>query len=553
MKTEKYINYRDTMDNSLNIYKSKVEKLRDNLIAKMVSNNHETIREALKSLYEYLDSIPTENDQKSINQALHCYKTFSNNIDNKIRIVTDKLYRQIKKRFAEHVRIETKNPKQISFEEWSDKNKLSEIQFNNVLKNLSTLQITSGCSNCCRRCNEWSLPFPRKHFTYEAIKIFLNNLSKVNNRNFSLYSASDPLDWESFDKDISDINDLLNNMGFSSEFGILTKVPGGKSEVFKRLLKKNADIGISITSKNRSKIETLSKEIGMDLFHQHDLDELTIEAGLDEDFTTIKPSITDSYGIEVTTDGIFQILPTFTSALSPTGQARISVTTNTSLFIIQKTGRAALPVQYFKPLTLESVDGEKITLSYLLEPQIENILLDQSNENVDSPGMMNLKEYFKTFEFSAVKKRNELLPTVIEDFKIRYMDGSEEFNRYKKSYLKTCDIEKVRDLRVNAFIFFLIEIKKYLSENHDSKSIVAHLRRSDIERNEKISENLTKKNLIEVIKECDIQIFDLFQILLLKLVQEPKAPEIESFLRTRDVIYSPFEDQFIITAISINQ
>ncbi len=532
------------MDHSLNIYKSKVEKLRDNLIAKMVSNDHGNIRETLKDLCEILETIPTENDQKAINQALHCYKTFSDNISRKIRIVTDKLYKQIKKKFAELVRIETKNPKQISFEEWSDINRLSEKQFNIVLKNLSTLQITSGCSNCCRRCNEWALPFPRKHFTYEAIKIFLNNLSKIKNRNFSLYSASDPLDWESFDKDISDINELFNNMGFSSEFGILTKVPGGKSEVFKRLLKKNADIGISITSKNTSKIETLSKEIGIDLFYQHDLDELTIEAGLDEDFTTIKPSITDSYGIEVTTDGIFQILPTFTSALSPTGQARIPVNTDTSLFITQKTGRAALPVQYFKPLTLESIDGEKITLSYLLEPQIENILLDQSLENVDSPGMMNLKEYFKTFELSAVKKRNELLPTVIEDFKNRYMDGSEEFNRYRKSYLKTCDIAKVRDFRVNAFIFFLKAIKKYLSGNKDSKSIIVHLRRNDIERNEANYVDLTKKNLIEVIKECDIQIFDLFQILLLKLVQNPKAPEIVSFLRTRDVVYNPLEDHF---------
>ena len=48
-----------------------------------------------------------------------------------------------------------------------------------------------------------------------------------------------------------------------------------------------------------------------------------IPAGLDEDFATVKSSVTDNYGIEFTPEAAWMVIPTFTSALNPTGQCRL--------------------------------------------------------------------------------------------------------------------------------------------------------------------------------------------------------------------------------------
>jgi hypothetical protein len=530
---------------TLKIYISVTEQLRDEIISSLVSNRWDTINDLLTTLFKSISALPLENDQKAINQALHCYKYFRDKIPGDIRGVSDKIFKKIRTELSKIVRNEIKNPKTVSFEEWLLKIDLSEKQLKIVMKNLSSLQITTGCSNFCRRCNEWALPFPRGHFTYDAVKKFLILLKGVNNNNFSLYCASDPLDWNSNGKDISDIDQLMKDMGFSSEYGILTKIPPGKDFVFEKLIKKNADIGISITNKNRDRVKKLSEKLGIDFFKQHDLDELTIDSGFDENFSSIKPSITDSYGIEITIDGIFQIIPTFTSALSLTGQARIPVTSRTDLFIGQKTGRLALPVQYFKPLSFYNSHEKKTTLPYLLDPQIENIILDRALDDSDPPGMMNIREYFKTFTCEAVSRRKKLLPSVLNDLKKKYPENSEDFKRYKGYYLKTCDPVEVPELKTDSFIFLLKEINRYILNNPVRRGIAYHLRKDEITLNSDRYKEIFPKTIDEVIKNSKYDPFILFQILLLELIENPTNTVVENFINRRVVNYNPNADLFI--------
>lgn len=530
---------------TLKKYNSETELLRDEIISLLVSNRDNRINDLLTTLYNSMKN-PIENDQKAIIQALQCYKIFKEKLPEDMVSSSDKTVKKIRSKLSRIVRNEIKNPRSVSYEEWLLKTNLSEKQLSIVMKNLSSLQITTGCSNFCRRCNEWALPFPRGHFNYDAVKKFLTMLKKAGNNNFSLYCASDPLDWTSNEKDISDIDQLMKDMGFSSEYGILTKIPYGSETVFEKLIKNNTDIGISITTKNRNRVKKLSEKLGVDLFKQHDLDELTIDSGLDEDFSTIKPSITDSYGIEITIDGIFQIIPTFTSALSLTGQARIPVSCKTDLFIQQKTGRLALPVQYFKPLTFHNAYGKKRRLQTLLDSQIENIVLDRSLDDTDPPGMMNLKEFFKTFTDKAVRRRKELLPSVLSDLKEKFPDDPENFKMNKDYYLKTCDLEETSELKIDAVVFLLKEIKRYLVNNKTKREIIYHLRRDDISSNStRYKEIFPRDVTIDLIKKSELDPFTLFQTLLLKLIEHPQNKAIEEFLNIREVEYNPDADMFL--------
>ena len=160
-------------------------------------------------------------------------------------------------------------------------------------------------------------------------------MADQDNDEISLYGASDPLDWTQDHRSIMDIIDYFKALPM--EYSLLTKVPKGKENLLKKLLKNQANLSVSVTSKNKKRIKEIEQDLDTPLSKQHDLTELLIPARLDEDFMTIKPSITDGYGTEITLDGAFIILPTFTSALHPFGHKKIMVTRATTFFPKKKT------------------------------------------------------------------------------------------------------------------------------------------------------------------------------------------------------------------------
>ncbi|MCK5101031.1 MAG: hypothetical protein KAR45_23175, partial [Desulfobacteraceae bacterium] len=61
-------------------------------------------------------------------------------------------------------------------------------------------------------------------------------------------------------------------------------------------------------------------------------------------------------------------------------------------------GAAGLKFDYFIHLPIIDTKNKKYILKYLLDSQIENLLLDNGDYDVTQPGMISLKEYFETFK-----------------------------------------------------------------------------------------------------------------------------------------------------------
>ena len=280
-----------------------------------------------------LSSCLSEVDQKAVNQIQHAFKKMGGRIQKPYVIDMRKAGFRIRKKMAEIVRNQINTPIFAGYFCWYQALGLKEHAFHVMLRTVANLQMTSGCNNFCRRCNEWALPGARKHFSFYAVKILLTRLFETGNSDFLLYGASDPLDWKCDGKSIVDIIRFLRKKEYKTTYGMLTKMPGGTESVFEELLDMDADIGISVTKKNRDKIKKIQRKTGKSIELQHDVDELTIPSGLDEDFSSIKSSITDNYGTEITPDGAFLIIPAFTSALNLTGQHKIPVTGDIDFFL----------------------------------------------------------------------------------------------------------------------------------------------------------------------------------------------------------------------------
>jgi len=500
----------------------------------------------------------TEMDQKAINQIQHAVRIlFLKKADSNTGDI-QAIYKDIRKRLAEIVRQQIRNTDYITYDAWKRKLGLSENQFHILLKTVTNFQITTGCSNFCRRCNEWALPGPRKHFTYKAVKKLTKEIFETENRDFCHYSASDPLDWKDKDKSITDIIEYMSGCGYASGYGLLTKVPKGSEKIMERLLRSDADMAVSIASKNRSRIIHIENQAGKKFSVQHDVEELEIPAHLDEDFESIKSSVTDNYGTEITPDGAFIIIPTFTSPLNPTGQCRIPVTSDTRFFLKKRMGRDALPVEYFKPLKAIDLDGMEYTLEKLFDAQIENLLLDDGSEGTTPPGMMNLQEYFKTFEPVAVKSRKKVLPSVIKDLEKKILshgknrDTSRErqltlFREQVNIFQENCQMETVLEHKKNAISFFLKSIAEYLKENRVKRELIDNLLKKERfslvkKRAEIFKENVSVVGLLE---EMKTETFDVFRCLTFKLLDHPDHSGIKQFIKEHPVQYDGKTGRFI--------
>ena len=441
----------------------------------------------------------------------------------------------------------------VSYMDWHARLNLLPWQMDLVFENAITVQLTSGCSHFCRRCNEWALPGIRCHFSYHAAVQIIEQLLKQGNTDTALYGASDPLDWQDGPHTLAD---LLTPVGDTARFSLLTKVPKAGQGVLQTLVHRNIALSVSVTDANRDRITGLEKQTGITLAKQHDFDDLLIPAGLDEDFSTVKSSITDAYGTEITPEGAFIIIPTFTCALHPMGHKKLPITPKTAVFPVKKIGRKALLKDYFKPLEVVGQENTPFYLSGLLDTQVETLLLDNGSMDLSPPGMRNLKEYFTIFQEPARRQRKHMTRSIFQGLKNqffphgRYHDLTPAQQRlYRRkiaAHLDFCNKNIVEQSRTCAMSFFLQAARNFLVEHEDKKTIIAHLIKPEAERLELCYGHTAQKSDGHHLFSHDTDdLFDWFRFYVTALVFDRCTQTVTRFIQAHPAAYDPVADRFV--------
>lgn len=496
-----------------------------------------------------------EADQKALNQILHIYRTFRKELSSEIHPQCDAAYQSIRTILSNTLKQTIHSPGLMDFQNWFEQLGLDINAFHAMLSTVTSVQLTVGCTNHCRRCNEWALPGVRKLFSFEAVKRLIDELITAGNNGFALYSASDPLDWRHGNKTIIDILEYVKKRNYTLSYGLLTKIPRQATRIARTLLETGADLAVSITAKNRCRIEHIEARAQKHFSVQHDTDQLTIAARWDEDFRQIQPSVTDHYGTEITPEGASIVIPTFTSALHPTGQCRIPITQDTHWLMPRKVGLAALKVAYFKPLQVTDLQGNTVTLPQLLDAQIENILLDTGTEELPPPGMMSMREYFSTFESKAIVQRQKLIPVVEKELREKALKATiqpelpeaslkEHWIQQLQDYRAMCQPEKVAVFKKKALSFYLSSIAAYLKTHPAEREIVAYLRAQMVRDHDYL---LTKKRdglEIESLIDRAIPAWDVFQGAILILLGNPYDSSVKRFTNAYPAKYNSMRDRF---------
>jgi hypothetical protein len=501
------------------------DTIRDDLLASIYSHDYERSELILSTVLKEVKSSPTllENSQKSLYQIVQITEEF------KKALKQSTSYIGLKTFLKTRTRLETKKPARADYNTWKNSFGIDDASLKILFSTTINFQLSTGCSNYCKRCNEWALPGVRNHFSYNAVIEIAENLARENNKEYALYSASDPLDWQDNNSNITHLTKTLAEKGFTPAFGMLTKIPKGKEKLFRQLIQTGADISASVTSLNRERLQKIEEQLSKTIDKQHDTDDLLIPAGRDEDFCTIKSSITDSYGTEITPDGAFIVAPTFTSALNPTGQKRIPVDKNTEFFIRKMAGRQGLKFDYFKHLTVIDKQNNEYTLDHLLDSQIENLLLDTGEYEITQPGMISLKEYFDTFKPEAVNKRKAMLSSVKKRLKKAY--SGDKLSIKLKEYEDQCDQTQVNKLKQKKLIYFLFSIKRYLKQNNNKRIIISHLRNDEMTSLQRSQTDLTNRDQIEkILQQSDSDTFQLYTQLIFMLLNNPDNTLIANLL-----------------------
>jgi hypothetical protein len=381
----------------------------------------------------------------------------------------------------------------------------------------------------------------------------LNRIKDAANPEISLYGASDPLDWEDNRKDVTDLIDQLDAL--SLEYSILTKVPRGKECLFTRMVKSRSNLSVSITSKNKARIQHIEERLNSSFGKQHDMDELLIPAGLDEDFVTVKPSITDGYGTEITPDGAFIIIPAFTSALYPQGHKKIPITGKTDFFPVKKTGRTALLVDYFKPLEGYDLHQNHCHLPVLLDVQVESLILDNGSDELTPPGMRSLKEYFFIFNEKARLQRKKLGLTVLRNLKKQFLSETsfkelpiQTRTLYQKkinTHLDLCEPDKCLAAKLYAVSFFLDAVSVYRMKNPVKVEMMLFFLKNEKESLLKMGPWVEKRSLEELISDPDADVFKILRFYIICLLEGVKTHMADSFLASHPAEYDPMGDIFI--------
>jgi hypothetical protein len=463
-------------------------------------------------------------------------------------------FQELKTLLADLVKTRRSGVRHIDFDTWKARVDLDSWQMDRVFENAITIQLTSGCSHFCRRCNEWALPGIRAHFSFQAARTILTRLIASSNTDPALYGASDPMDWEDGPHSLAD---LVIPLAHQTRFSLITKVPRKKTKALVRLLRHGIPVSVSVTDRNRDRIAALEDASGICLQKQHDSNDLLIPAGLDEDFTRIKSSITDAYGTEITPEGVFIIIPTFTSALHPMGHKKLPVTRKTNVFPVKKIGRQALLVDYFKPLEVVGKHPIPFYLTGLLNVQVETLLLDNGSMDLSPPGMRNLKEYFTIFEEPARHRRKQITLSILRGVKKqsiatgRYQDLSDaQKRRYRmkiRAHLDFCKQAVVRQSRMYAASFFLHAVTQYLAAHTAQKQIIARLIRTEARnlasRYGAVADKAGIGELLSASEDSDF--FDILRYYITALVFDRHIPEVARFIQTCPAAYDPVLDRFV--------
>ncbi len=462
-------------------------------------------------------------------------------------------FQVLKTLLADVVKSRCRSVHHVSYTDWHTRVNLMPWQMDRLFKNAITVQLTSGCSHFCRRCNEWALPGIRSHFSHDAAAQIIQQLLKQRNTDTALYGASDPLDWQDGAHTLAD---LLAPVGSAACFSLLTKVPRAGQTVLQTLVHRNIPLSVSVTDANRDRIIALEKKTGTQLAKQHDSDDLLIPAGLDEDFTTVKSSITDAYGTEITPEGAFIIIPTFTCALHPMGHKKLPVTRKTAVFPVKKIGRQALLKDYFKPLEVVGQKNTPFYLSRLLDVQVETLLLDNGSMDLSPPGMRNLKEYFTIFRESARTQRKHMTRSIVQGLKKqffphgRYHDLTHAQQRlYRQkigAHLDFCNQKIVEQSRTCAVSFFLQAARDFLAEQEDKKTIIAQLIKPEADRlAHRYGQTARKTDVQHLLSHDTDDFFDWFRFYVTGLVFDRRIRDVNLFIQAHPAAYDPVADRFI--------
>jgi len=494
----------------------------------------------------------TETQEKYLRQIQVAFKRFNSFLLVHASPKIADLYRKLQSIIQKNVREQSRHPKGVAYNTWRDRMDLAPWQLELLFTHAVTFQMTSGCSNYCRRCNEWALPKIRSHFTKDAVNTILEKLIHCDNRDLALYGASDPLDWEDFPHDLESI---LSGLDDPPQFSILTKIPRGKEGLLKGLLEKKVPLSVSLTDRNRSRIEALEAKINRPITKQHASKDLLIPAGLDEDFISVKPSITDAYGTEITPEGACIIIPTFTSGLHPFGHKKLLITRQTAFFPVKKIGRQALLVDYFKPLEVVGKDKHPFHLPTLLDVQVESVLLDDGSDELTPPGMRSLKEYFSIFDDIPRLQRKRLTRSVMMRLKKQFLTqgGYQALTVKKKTdyrkkiaaHLEFCKKNVVATSRRCALSFFLKAVTRFIEEQPVKSRIIAFfLKDETLVLRKKYKVFADRQKAISLLgSEADA--WEIFRFFATSLLAGRHGKGVSKFIIACPSKYDPIADRFV--------
>ncbi|WP_321492998.1 hypothetical protein [uncultured Desulfobacter sp.] len=526
-----------------------VEDLKNRILAALFSRETDQLKILIHQALDIaVNPNLGETDEKYLRQILTALVRYKNLLEKSADLKPQT--KHLKSALAEKVHRAT--PDHMGYETWENHLDISPWQHEYIFSEAITFQMTSGCSNFCRRCNEWALPKVRRHFSFDAVNIFIDKFLFHGNTDLALYGGSDPLDWCDFPHDITHV---LNRLETTSRFSLLTKIPREKEELAKTLIKAQIPMSVSLTDRNKARVMALEEEMGQEFAKQHATSDLLIPAGLDEDFATVKPSITDSYGTEVSCDGAFAIIPAFTSALYPFGHKKIRITAN-NLFIPQKKiGRPALLVDYFKPLGVVTAQGPSI-LSGLLDVQVENILFDNGTDELTPPGMRSIREYFDVFSDKARQKRKNLTPSVVKRIKEKYLHTIcfSDLSIYQKNALKNEIVDHIQFTRKNTVLqarncslsFFLAVIYEYIQNQPIKCRIIRHLTQQEYMLRCHQFQNLNPLvSIAKILGSPDTDPWLLFRYFALSLLHKGPLKQVDQFIQEYPAVFHPEKDRFI--------
>ena len=523
------------------------EDLKNWFLAALYEKDAEAAGQIYQEILDKAKSLGTglrENEEKVLRQIQAAGKRFSKTLPREKRDELRTLLGEITRDQAGMVW--TKD-----YTSWARQLNLLSWQEQRLFETAITFQLSKGCSHFCRRCNEWALPKVRGHFSRTAVLQILEKLQFHGNRDLALYGASDPLDWED---PPHGFDDILS--GKTIRYSVLTKVPRGKTGQLRSLIQKEIPFSVSLTDRNRKRIKSLEQAMDVDLPKQHDLNELLIPAGLDEDFSTVKPSITDAYGSEITPEGAFIIIPTFTSALYPMGHAKIPISRETRFFPVKLLGRPALLKDYFKPLEVWGKNPEPFFIDYLLPVQVASILLDSGDYDLTPPGMRSIKEYFEVFDERARTKRKKNTLSVMRKLKTEFLGNrtyselafarKKEYRSRIRAHINFTREKPVLRSRISATAFFLAAIKTYLPAHPLESRIIAHLTREEFQGlQQPAAAQRSLVPLIELFSDNTQDAWQIFRFYALSLVHGQDTAHADRFLAQWPSQYDPGQDRFV--------